>query len=37
LKAGKGYYDWSGKDRAEVVRRKNQQLVKLLKFLQSDD
>jgi 3-hydroxybutyryl-CoA dehydrogenase len=37
LKTGKGYYDWAGKDRAEVVQRKNQQLVRLLKFLQSND
>lgn len=32
LKTGKGFYDWTTQDRAEVVRSKNQQLVSLLKF-----
>lgn len=36
LKAGKGYYDWSNKNAAEVTQRKNQQLVNLLKFLHAD-
>jgi 3-hydroxybutyryl-CoA dehydrogenase len=36
LKTGKGYYDWTNRNRAEIVQRKNQQLVSLLKFLQSN-
>jgi 3-hydroxybutyryl-CoA dehydrogenase len=36
LKSGKGYYDWTNQNRAEIVQRKNQQLVNLLKFLQSN-
>jgi 3-hydroxybutyryl-CoA dehydrogenase len=36
LKTGKGYYNWTNQNRAEIVQRKNQQLVSLLKFLQSD-
>jgi 3-hydroxybutyryl-CoA dehydrogenase len=36
LKTGKGYYDWTNQNRTEIVQRKNQQLVSLLKFLQSN-
>jgi 3-hydroxybutyryl-CoA dehydrogenase len=36
LKTGKGYYDWTDRNRTEIVQHKNQQLVSLLKFLQSN-
>jgi 3-hydroxybutyryl-CoA dehydrogenase len=36
LKTGKGFYDWTNCDRAEVARRKNQQLVSLLKFFNAN-
>lgn len=35
LKTGEGFYDWRNKDRAEVNERKNQDLIDILKFLQS--
>jgi 3-hydroxybutyryl-CoA dehydrogenase len=34
IKTGKGFYDWTSKDVAEVRKHKGQQLVNLLKFLQ---
>lgn len=36
LKTGRGYYDWTNQNRAEIIQHKNQQLVSLLKFLQSN-
>ena len=36
LKTGKGFYDWTKQNRAEVVKRKNLQLVSLLKLLNAD-
>ena len=37
LKTGKGFYDWTGQDPAEVSARKGRQLVRLLKFLKTLD
>jgi len=36
LKSGKGFYDWTQHSRAEIVRRKNKQLVSMLKFFRSE-
>jgi 3-hydroxybutyryl-CoA dehydrogenase len=36
LKTGKGFYDWTNRPAAEVMRHKNQQLISVLKFLQSN-
>ena len=35
LKSGRGFYDWTGQDPAEVSARKNRQVVALLKFLKT--
>jgi 3-hydroxybutyryl-CoA dehydrogenase len=35
LKTGKGFYDWTGQLPAEIVKRKNEELIALLKFLQA--
>jgi len=35
LKTGKGFYDWTSQKPAEVAKRKNQELIALLKFLQT--
>jgi 3-hydroxybutyryl-CoA dehydrogenase len=35
LKRGKGFYDWTSQSPAEVAKRKNQELIALLKFLQA--
>jgi 3-hydroxybutyryl-CoA dehydrogenase len=35
LKTGKGFYDWTTKDVAEVTKQKSQQLIDLLKFLRA--
>lgn len=35
LKTGKGFYDWTDKNPAEVTRMKHEQLMSLLKFLQA--
>lgn len=37
LKTGEGFYDWRNKDRTEVNAKKNQDLIDLLKFLQSKE
>jgi 3-hydroxybutyryl-CoA dehydrogenase len=36
LKTGKGFYDWSAQDAADVTKRKSRQLVNLLKFLKTN-
>jgi 3-hydroxybutyryl-CoA dehydrogenase len=36
IRSGKGFYDWSGQDPAEVQRDANERLVRLLAFLQHD-
>lgn len=36
MKTGKGFYDWTSKDVTEVAKRKSQQLVEVLKFVQSN-
>jgi 3-hydroxybutyryl-CoA dehydrogenase len=36
LKSGKGFYDWTRQSRSEVVQRKGQQLVSLLKFFRTE-
>lgn len=36
LKTGKGFFDWTNKDPTEVTKQKGQQLVNLLKFLQTN-
>jgi len=37
LKSGKGFYDWSGKSLLEVNGKKNQDLIDLLRFLNSKE
>jgi 3-hydroxybutyryl-CoA dehydrogenase len=34
IRSGKGFYDWTGRDAAEVQRRANEQLQRLLAFLE---
>jgi 3-hydroxybutyryl-CoA dehydrogenase len=36
VRSGKGFYDWSGRDAAAVQRRANEQLQRLLAFLESE-
>jgi 3-hydroxybutyryl-CoA dehydrogenase len=36
LKTGKGFYDWTSQNRSEVLQRKNQELISVLKFLQTN-
>jgi 3-hydroxybutyryl-CoA dehydrogenase len=36
LRSGKGFYDWTGRDPAEVQRNANQRLLRLLAFLARD-
>jgi 3-hydroxyacyl-CoA dehydrogenase len=36
LKSGKGFYDWTRESRSAVVKRKDQQLVSMLKFFRAE-
>jgi 3-hydroxybutyryl-CoA dehydrogenase len=36
VRSGKGFYEWSGRDGAEVQRRANERLQRLLAFLESE-
>lgn len=36
IRSGKGFYDWTGRDAAEVQRKANEQLQRLLAFLEGD-
>lgn len=36
IRSGKGFFDWSGRDGAEVQRRANERLQRLLAFLESE-
>jgi len=37
LKTGEGFYDWRDKERSEVIAKKNQNIINLIKFLKNNN